>query len=104
LKKIPADGGELYYVLLADPSGSMWMMSADLSPGLPKVGAIKRLFPIPNDVHMASIPTRTYDQTPDGKRFIGWRRVVQTPLPPITHLYFVEHWFDAMKPPLPLQK
>jgi hypothetical protein len=99
-----ANGQELFYVSSADQSGIRWMMSVDLTPGLPKIGMTRRLFPIPNDVLMGGIPSRTHDVSPDGRRFIALRRGAQPPAPPITYLHFVQHWFDALKAPVPLQK
>jgi serine/threonine-protein kinase len=99
-----ANGQELFYISSADQAGILWMMSVDLTPALPKVGMTRRLFPIPNDLLFGGIPIRSYDVSPDGRRFIALRRGLQPPTPPITYLHFVEHWFDHLKAPVPLQK
>jgi hypothetical protein len=80
------DGREVFY---RDERG-LWAAEVDTSRPVLEVGAVRRLFDLPGNF----APTRQYDVTPDGQRFLVGEPSDATNAAPIT---LVLHW-DAELP------
>ena len=49
-----------------------------------------------------SFPSRGYDVTPDGRRFLMVRIGDQAPPPPLTEMILVQDWFEELKRLVPV--
>lgn len=53
---------------------------------------------------MAATPSRYYDVTPDGQKFLTVMATGPEPDRPVTHLYIVLNWFDELKARVPTRR
>jgi len=89
------DGRELFY---RDFSGALIAVPVKLSPTF-EAGASRRLFSDPAYRGSgSSLSDRTYDISPDGRRFVMIRNAAQ----PARSLAVVQHWFDELRRRVPL--
>jgi serine/threonine-protein kinase len=89
------DGRELFY---RDFSGALIAVPVTLSPTF-EAGASRRLFSDPAYRGSgSSMSDRTYDISPDGRRFVMIRNVDQPP----RSLAVVQNWFDELRRRVPL--
>jgi len=83
------DGRELFY---RNQSGDL--VAVEITPGTPPIGRQRVLF---SALPYVLVPTRrSYDVTPDGRRFLMMRRV-GTPAAPVASLIVVENFFEELK-------
>jgi serine/threonine-protein kinase len=99
-------GRELFYVVSrGQAAGRARLMAVDvvapptLGPGLPRT-----LFEFdPVSLVLAAVPSRNYDVTRDGQRFIAAMRVTD-PDRPVTHINVVLNWFEELKAKAPARR
>ena len=95
-------GRELFFLSLAPPARSAWMMAVEMTtaPEL-RFGVPRRLFELaPTRVEMIHDETRRYDVAADG-RFLALTVEDAPPVPTVTHLNLVEGWAEELKARLP---
>jgi hypothetical protein len=91
-------------VSAADRTGEHRMMAVDFLPSsAQRVGPPRVLFAFDNlDVSFQCVPRRCYDVAPDGQRFYVVRTAARPPAPAVTHINFVENWFEELKAKVPV--
>ena len=90
-----ANGKELFYRSL---DGKQFLrVEFDAASGSLR-GSSAVLFKGPYAAHLTEVPLRTYDITPDGKRFIALKEVPRADSPPRSmRLNVVLNWFEELK-------
>jgi Tol biopolymer transport system component len=88
------NGRELFYTV-PDPNattGKMMAVDVALTPTF-TVGVPRPL----ESVVQIGTPTRGYDVSPDGRRFITVRETERSPEPPPAQMVLVQHWAEELK-------
>lgn len=100
-----ADGRELYYIVrLAPDRIKMMAVPIDFTDtGLIRPGAAQALFEGRFLALTTGGPTRPYDVTPDGQRFLMLQAVDPEPEPP-TELVLVQNWFQELRRLVPTER
>jgi Tol biopolymer transport system component len=94
-------GRELFYTTPGTRDDTTKMMAVDVTLGATfTVGKPRILFegPIAN-----TVPVRSYDVTPDGRRFLV-PQFKQQPAPALTEMILVQNWFEELKRRVPTGK
>jgi serine/threonine-protein kinase len=87
-------GREIFYLTHASAGGNTTMMAVDFAAGEAfKIGVPHALF---EGKWSTSIPSRSYDVTPDGQHFIMLRQE-DPPYQRVTRLNVVVNWFDELR-------
>ena len=90
------DGRALFY-RASGPARMMRMMMVDVTLGEPfTVGRPRVLWEAPSARYPGGTGGRTYDLSPDGRRFLMTLQRDPTPQPPVTHIALVQHWFEEL--------
>ena len=91
-------GRELYFVAPRESGGQRLMAVAVADDGiLPPVP----LFDLPPDLLFDCMPSRCYDVTRDGQRFIATRTLPRDPPPPVAHINMVLNWVEELRSKVP---
>ena len=92
------DGRELFYRVSRGAGRPMQMMAVDVSLG--NVFTAKRprvLWEAMGSRYPGGTGGRTYDVSPDGRRFLMVQQRDAQPQPPITHVVLVQNWLEELK-------
>ena len=93
------DGRELFY-LAPGPDGQVTMMTVPvLTTSGFSVSTPRQLFA---GRFTANIPSRSYDVTADGRRFVMVQPREQAPQP-VTHIVVVQNWTEELKRLVPVR-
>jgi eukaryotic-like serine/threonine-protein kinase len=96
------NGRELFFVS-RDPAGTYTMMAVDFEAGPPpRIGTRRPLFSFDSDELLFDCSgARCYDVSPDGQRFYVVQATQPSPPPVVTHINFVQNWFEELKAKVP---
>jgi serine/threonine-protein kinase len=90
-------GRELFY-RAPGPGRTMRMMVVDVTLGeMFTAGRPRVLWEAPSVQYPGGTGGRSYDVTPDGRRFLMTQQTGATSQPPITHVVLVQNWLDELK-------
>jgi eukaryotic-like serine/threonine-protein kinase len=89
------DGRELFYLEPGPGAQKVRSVSVSVTPAGLSLGAPVTLFPLPSGV-ISSGPSRSYDVSADGQRFLMVRQVDIPPAPP-TRMVLVQNWFEELR-------
>jgi serine/threonine-protein kinase len=92
-------GNELFYLRGANDRTQMMAVVVDTRDGF-NASAPRVLFDAPAAMTQ-TVPTRSYDVTPDGQRFIT-SRITSTPPEAITRMHVVLNWFEELERRVPV--
>ena len=91
------DGRELYY-RASGPGPMMRMMAVDVTLGkVFTAGRPRVLWEAMRARYPGGTGGRTYDVSPDGRRFLMLQQRNSAPQPPVTHVVLVQNWLEELK-------
>lgn len=88
-------GRELFFVEGSDPTERTRLMAVEMRDG--RFSPPVPLFDVPPGLKFWCYPSRCYDVTPDGQRFITTKVRPRDPPPPVTHINLVLNWGEELK-------
>ena len=88
------DGRELYYQFVQDDALRLMAVPIMINGAVLSAGTPRQLFEVKG--LSSTAPSRGYDVTPDGQRFL-FQRAVEVPPPPATPMVLVENWIEELK-------
>jgi eukaryotic-like serine/threonine-protein kinase len=89
------DGRELLYLEPGPGAQKVRSVSVSVTPTGLSLGTPVTLFPLPSGV-ISSGPSRSYDVSADGKRFVMVRQIDAPPAPP-TRMILVQNWLAELQ-------